>query len=151
MQKLLVLLSFLTLLSCKRTNTLTEYKEVLRVDTFRTEKVIEKYKSVTDTLTIFNPCDSSGILTRFYSKLNVPQGKIIIRSDGNNISAIVNLDSMQQVYEENYRNSQVKWIEYRDKEVIKYRIPTWVIVLLLIELIMLMAWVYLKFGLNGIK
>lgn len=151
MQKSLVLLTFLTLLSCKRTNTLTEYKEVLRVDTFKTEKVIEKYKSVTDTLTIFNPCDSSGILTRFYSKLTVPQGKVIIRSDGNNISATVNLDSMQQVYEENYRNSQVKWIEYRDKEVIKYRVPTWVIILLLIEAIMLVAWLYLKFGLNGIK
>lgn len=139
------------LFSCKRTNTLIEHKDVLRVDTFRTEKVIEKYKSVTDTLTIYNPCDSSGLLTRFYSKLTVPQGKVIIRSDGNNISATVNLDSMQQVYEENYRNSQVKWIEYRDKEVIKYRVPTWVIMLLFIQAIMLVAWLYVKFGLNGIK
>jgi hypothetical protein len=151
MKKLTILLAILALSSCKRTNTLTEYKERLRVDTFRTEKVIEKYKSVTDTLTIYNPCDSSGILTRFYSKLTVPQGKVIIKSDGNNISATVNLDSMQQVYEENYRNSQVKWIEYRDKEVIKYRVPTWVIILLLIEALMLIAWLYLKFGLNGIK
>lgn len=151
MKKLAILLAILALSSCKRTNTLTEYKERIRVDTFRTEKVIEKYKSVTDTLTIYNPCDSSGILTRFYSKLIVPQGKVIIRSDGNNISATINLDSMQQVYEENYRNSQVKWIEYRDKEVIKYRVPTWVIILLLIEALMLIAWLYLKFGLNGIK
>jgi hypothetical protein len=151
MKKLAILLLSVALFSCKRTNTLIEHKDVLRVDTFRTEKVIERYKSVTDTLTIYNPCDSSGILTRFYSKLTVPQGKVIIKSDGNNISATIDLDSMQQIYEQNYRNSQVKWIEYRDKEIIKYRIPTWIIILLLIEFLALVAWVYLKFGLNGFK
>jgi len=58
---------------------------------------------------------------------------------------------MRNDIENNYRNSKVKWIEYRDKEVIKYRVPTWVIILLLVEALALVAWLYLKFGLNAIK
>jgi hypothetical protein len=114
-------------------------------------KIVEKYKAIHDTLTIINPCDSSGLLSNFYSKLVLPQGKVIIRSVGNSIQAQVDLDSMRNEIENNYRNSKVKWIEYRDKEVIKYRVPMWVVWLLLIEFLALVAWLYLKFGLNAIK
>lgn len=140
-----------TLLSCSRTKTLTEYKETLRIDTIKSEKIVERFKAIHDTMTIVSPCDSSGLLSNFYSKLVLPQGKVIIRSVGGNIKASIDIDSMRIEQENNYRNSQVKWIEYRDKEVIKYRVPTWVIMLLLIELLALVAWLYLKFGLNAIK
>lgn len=140
-----------TLLSCSRTKTLTEYKETLRIDTIKSEKIVERFRAIHDTMTIVSPCDSSGLLSNFYSKLVLPQGKVIIRSVGGNIKASIDIDSMRIEQENNYRNSQVKWIEYRDKEVIKYRVPTWVIMLLLIELLALVAWLYLKFGLNAIK
>ena len=151
MRKLLILLACVSLLSCKHTKTLTEYKELVRIDTIQSVKIVEKYKAIHDTLTIVNPCDSSGLLSNFYSKLVLPQGKVIIRSVGGNIQAQIDIDSMRNEIENNYRNSQVKWIEYRDKEVIKYRVPTWVVVLLLIEFLALVAWIYLKFGLNGFK
>lgn len=151
MQKLLILLACVAFISCKRTKTLNEYKELVRIDTIKSEKIVERFKAIHDTLTIVNPCDSSGMLTRFYSKLIIPQGNIIIKSDGTSIKAQVDLDSTRNELENNYRNSQVKWIEYRDKEVIKYRVPTWVVVLLLVEFLALIAWLYLKFGLNGIK
>jgi hypothetical protein len=144
-------LACVTFISCKRTKTLTEYKELVRIDTIKSEKIVERFKAIHDTITIVNPCDSSGVLTRFYSKLIIPQGNIIIKSDGTTIKAQVDLDSTRSEIENNYRNSQVKWIEYRDKEVIKYRVPTWVVVLLLVEFLALVAWLYLKFGLNGIK
>jgi hypothetical protein len=102
-------------------------------------------------MTIVNPCDSSGLLSNFYSKLVLPQGKVIIRSVGRNIQASIDIDSMRTEIENNYRNSRVREIEYRDKEVIKYRVPTWVVILLLIEFLALVVWLYLKFGLNGIK
>lgn len=136
------------LFSCKQTKTLTEYKETLRIDTIKSEKIIEKFKAVHDTLTILNPCDSSGILSTFYSRLVLPNGTVTIKSDKGNIKAQINLDSMRQEIENNYRNSQVKWIEYRDKEVIKYRVPTWVVILLMSEALMLVAYLYLKFGLR---
>ena len=63
--------------SCKHTKTLTEYKELVRIDTIQSVKIVEKYKAIHDTLTIVNPCDSSGLLSNFYSKLVLPQGKVI--------------------------------------------------------------------------
>ena len=151
MKKLAILLACVTLLSCSRTKTLTEYKETLRIDTIKSEKIVERFRAIHDTMTIVSPCDSSGLLSNCYSKIVLPQGKVIIRSVGGNIKASIDIDSMRIEQENNYRNSQVKWIEYRDKEVIKYRVPTWVIILLLIELLAIVAWLYLKFGLNAIK
>ena len=151
MRKLLILLACVAFVSCKPSKSITEYKELVRIDTIQSVKIVEKYKAIHDTLTIINPCDSSGLLSNFYSKLVLPQGKVIIRSVGNSIQAQVDLDSMRNEIENNYRNSKVKWIEYRDKEVIKYRVPMWVVWLLLIEFLALVAWLYLKFGLNAIK
>lgn len=151
MQKLIILLACVAFVSCKPNKTITEYKEVVKIDTFKSEKIVERFKAVHDTLTITNPCDSSGLLSNFYSKLVLPQGKVIIRSSGGNIKATIDIDSMRIESENNYRNSKVKWIEYRDKEVIKYRVPTWVVILLIIEFLALIAWLYLKFGLNEIK
>jgi hypothetical protein len=73
---------------------------------------------------------------------------VTIKSDKGQIRATIDIDSMRQEIENNYRNSQVKWIEYRDKEVIKYRVPTWVVMLLFAEAVMLIAYIYLKFGLK---
>lgn len=151
MRKLLILLACVAFVSCKPSKSITEYKETLRIDTIQSVKIVEKYKAIHDTLTIVNPCDSSGLLSNFYSKLVLPQGKVIIRSVGGNIQAQIDIDSMRNEIENNYRNSQVKWIEYKDKEVIKYRVPTWVVALIFIEFLVLVAWIYLKFGLNGFK
>lgn len=151
MQKFLILLACIAFASCKPSKSITEYKELVRIDTIKSEKIVEIFRAVRDTMTIVSPCDSSGLLSNFYSKLVLPQGKVIIRSVGGNIEARIDIDSMRNEIENNYRNSKVKWIEYRDKEVIKYRVPTWVVILLLIEFLALVAWLYLKFGLNAIK
>lgn len=151
MQKFIILLACVTLLSCKPSKSITEYKEVVRIDTIQSVKIVEKYRAFHDTLTITNPCDSTGLLTNFYSKISTPQGRVIIRSVNGNIQAQIDLDSMRNVIENNYKSSLDRNIQYRDKEVIKYRVPTWVVILLLIEFLALVAWLYLKFGLNGIK
>ena len=148
MRYLPILLACVALSSCKHTKTLTEYKEVVKTDTIKTEKIVEKFKAVHDTLTIQNPCDSSGILSTFYSRLVLPNGTVTIKSDKGKIKATIDIDSMRNEIANNYRNSQVKWIEYRDKEVIKYRVPTWVVMLLFAESIMLVAYLYVKFGLR---
>ena len=140
-----------TFLSCKPSKSIIEYKELVRIDTIQSVKIIEKYRAFHDTLLIVNPCDSSGILSNFYSKIVLPQGQVVIRSVGRNIEARIDIDSMRNEIEHNYRTSQVKKIQYRDKEVIKYRVPMWVVWLLLIELIGLVAYLYLKFGLNAIR
>lgn len=148
MQKLAILLACLGFFSCKQTKTLTEYKETLRIDTIKSEKIVEKFRAVHDTLLITNPCDSSGILSSFYSRLILPNGSVTIKSEKGQIKATIDIDSMRNEIENNYKNSQVKWIEYRDKEVIKYQVPTWVVMLLFTEAIMLVAYLYVKFGLR---
>ena len=148
MRKLLILLACVALFSCKHTKTLTEYKETLRIDTIKSEKIVEKFKAVHDTLTIQNPCDSSGLLSTFYSRLILPNGSVTIKSVKGQIKATIDIDSMRQEIENNYRNSQVKWIEYKDKVVIKEVVPTWVVMLLFAEAIMLVAYLYVKFGLR---
>ena len=137
-----------TFISCKPSKSITEYKELVRIDTIKSEKIVEKFRAVHDTLTIQNPCDSSGLLSTFYSRLILPNGSVTIKSVKGQIKATIDIDSMRQEIENNYRNSKVKWIEYRDKEIIKEVVPTWVIMLLFAEAIMLIAYLYLKFGLR---
>jgi len=135
-------------LSCKSNKSVTEYKETLRIDTVKSEKIIEKFRAVHDTLVITNPCDSSGLLSTFYSRLVLPNGSVTIKSDKGQIRATIDIDSIRHEIENNYRNSQARIIEYRDREIIKYRVPTWVIMLLFGQAIMLVAWLFVKFGLR---
>jgi hypothetical protein len=148
MQKFIILLACVAFLSCKSNKSVTEYKETLRIDTIKSEKIIEKFRAVHDTLVITNPCDSSGLLSTFYSRLVLPNGSVTIKSDKGQIRATIDIDSIRQEIENNYRNSQARIIEYRDREIIKYRVPTWVIMLLFGQAIMLVAWLYVKFGLR---
>lgn len=148
MQKFIILLACVAFLSCKSNKSVTEYKETLRIDTIKSEKIIEKFRAVHDTLVITNPCDSSGLLSTFYSRLVLPNGSVTIKSDKGQIRATIDIDSIRQEIEKNYRNSQARIIEYRDREIIKYRVPTWVIMLLFGQAIMLVAWLYVKFGLR---
>jgi hypothetical protein len=148
MQKFIILLACVVFISCKSNKSVTEYKETLRIDTIKSEKIIEKFRAVHDTLVITNPCDSSGLLSTFYSRLVLPNGSITIKSDKGQIRATIDIDSIRQEIENIYRNSQKKTIEYRDREIIKYRVPTWVVMLLFGQAIMLVAWLYVKFGLR---
>lgn len=148
MQKFIILLAYVAFVSCKSNKSVTEYKETLRIDTIKSEKIIEKFRAVHDTLVITNPCDSSGLLSTFYSRLVLPNGSVTIKSDKGQIRATIDIDSIRQEIENNYRNSQKNTIEYRDREIIKYRVPTWVVMLLFGQAIMLVAWLYVKFGLR---
>jgi hypothetical protein len=124
---LLGILSISLMFSCKPLHSVTTTKEIVRIDTVRDYKVITKFQAVHDTLTIDNPCDSSGILANFYTKIKVPQGKIIIRSVQGKIQATVDIDSIESVYQDKYRNSEVSSVTNSSKIVTKNVIPKWVI------------------------
>ena len=144
MRKYLILLACVMLFSCKRTITLTDTKETIKTDTFQSIKIVEKFSMIRDTLIIESPCDSNGILTNFYSRLRVPNGLITIQSKSGKIQSVISLDSSQNEFNKINNKSSQKFIRYINKEVIKYRIPTWVYILLLIEALILIIYVYLK-------
>lgn len=124
---LLGILSIYLMFSCKPLQNATVTKEVVRIDTVRDYKVITKFNAVHDTLTIENPCDSSGILTSFYSRIRIPQGKVVVRSVQGKIQATVDIDSIESVYRDKY-NSSLKNNTYKNEKVIRTNeIPKWVI------------------------
>lgn len=141
----LILLLFVIIASCRPVKTVTEYKEVIRVDTFKTTRTEKIFQAVHDTLTIDNPCDSSGILSTFYSKIKIPQGQVVIRSVRGKIEATVNIDSIAHVYEDKYRSKSESNTHSKSVEVIKYRVPTWAIIVILIESAIIILYAYFKF------
>ena len=121
------ILSIILMFSCKPLQNVTTTKEVVRIDTVRDYKVITKFNAIHDTLTIENPCDSSGILTSFYSRIRIPQGKVTVRSVQGKIQATVDIDSIESVYRDKY-NSSLKTDTYKNEKVIRTNeIPKWVI------------------------
>lgn len=121
------ILSIYLMFSCKPLQNVTNIKEVIRIDTIRDYRVITKYDAVHDTLTIDNPCDSTGILNTFYSKISIPQGKVIIRSVRGKIQATVNIDSIAQVYDSKYKSIVRKSAENKETIVRVNVIPKWAI------------------------
>ena len=113
--------------SCKAPQSVTVYKDVVKVDTVRDYKVITKYDAVHDTLIVDSPCDSSGILTTFYSKIKIPQGQVIIRSVRGKIQATVNIDSIAKVYDSKYKSVIHKSAENKETIVRINTIPKWAI------------------------
>jgi hypothetical protein len=107
--------------------------------------VITKYNAIHDTLTIDNPCDSLGILTTFYSKITLPQGKVIIRSYKGKIQATINIDSIASVYEKKYRNMETSNVTNSSKIVTRNIIPSWAIITILIESLIIVGYIYFKF------
>jgi PBP1b-binding outer membrane lipoprotein LpoB len=126
MKKLLFIFAIF-LVGCKTPQTITVYKYVVKTDTLSKVVKITSFNTVHDTLTIDNPCDSSGILTSFYSKIRVPQGKVIVRSVRGKIEATVDLDSIAQVYEEKYRSKGETNTYKSDKVVRTNEIPKWAV------------------------
>lgn len=131
--------------SCKPQKSVIIEKEKIRVDTIRDYKIITKFNAVYDTLIIENPCDSTGILNTFYSKITVPQGKIIIRSYKGNIQATINIDSIENVYRNMYASSLSTDKLISNKEKVTNIIPTWCILTIIFQGLIIFGYIYIKF------
>lgn len=132
-------------LSCKPLQKVTTSSIVTVHDTNRDVRVVERYKAVTDTLIIDNPCDSSGILSNFYSKLVIPQGKVIIRSLNGRIQATVNIDSIQSVYESKYKSLVGKSVQNEKIFIRTNVVPSWAIITIFFESIIILLYFYFRF------
>lgn len=132
-------------LSCKPLQKVTTSSIVTVHDTIRDIRTVERYKAVTDTLVIDNPCDSSGILSNFYSKLVIPQGKVIIRSLNGKIQATVNIDSIQSVYESKYKSLVGKSVQNEKIFIRTNVVPSWAIITIFFESIIILLYFYFRF------
>jgi hypothetical protein len=130
--------------SCKTTKLTASVSERIQIDTVRDTTVIVKFHAVHDTLTIDNPCDSTGILNTFYSKIKLPQGQIIIRSLRGKIQATVNIDSIQSVYKNMYRAKENNLSQISTKIVAKTEYPAWLVTSFVFETLIILGYIYLK-------
>lgn len=144
MKILTFLFIIFAIISCK-TSKVENQKTIIQVDTFRTEKVVHIYDSVKDTLIVENPCDSSGILTRFYSKITIPQGHIIIRSYKGSIKATIDIDSIKNIYEKQYQSRLKDNQHITFEKIVREVVPTWAIIIMLIQGLLISVWIYFKF------
>jgi hypothetical protein len=142
--KKFLLIPFL-FIACKAQKSTTEYKEVIKVDTFIRTQTNTIYKGVIDTITIDNPCDSLGIINQFYSKLILPNGTIQIKSKGNKLVAIANFNDISSSNKQEKQISNQTNTNKIQKEIIKYRTPSWIIATILIESIIILLYLYFRF------
>jgi hypothetical protein len=140
----LLIFALIIFASCKSTQS-TSVVEKIRVDTVHNIRTVEKFKAIHDTLIIENPCDSLGFLTRFYSKITIPQGKVIIRSENGNIKATIDLDSVANVYDSKYKSKYSSEVKFFEKIVIKNVVPTWAIVTIFLESLIIIGYIYFRF------
>lgn len=129
MNKITYILVLLIFVSCSSKRTITEYKDRIVTDTIiktKTETLVERF---TDTLTIEQPCDSLGNLKPFKQLVSTKQGKVSIQGKNNVITAEIDLNAYKQIWETEYKSKQDKNTIIKEKEVVKYRTPLWLILL----------------------
>ncbi len=115
--------------SCRSKKTVTEIKEVIKIDTIiktKTEILVERF---TDTLTIEQPCDSLGNLKPFKQLISTKQGKVSLQGKNNVITAEIDLNAYKKIWETEYKSKLDKNTDIKTKEVIIYRTPLWLILL----------------------
>lgn len=128
-KKLIILLLLSGLYGCASKKTITEYKDRVVNDTIiktRTEVLVERF---TDTLTINQPCDSLGNLKPFKQVVSTPQGKYTLTGSNNIITANLDLKGYKEIWEKEYKSKLDKNTIIKEKEVIRYRTPLWLILL----------------------
>lgn len=141
--KRILIFTLISLGSCKPQKSITSIKEVIKTDTIHITNNVEIFRAVHDTLTIENPCDSLR-LKDFYYKSNLPQGKVIIRSIQGKIQATIDVDSIRQFYSAIYQGQKSTNILYTNRDIIKYKVPTWAITTILIETLIIGLYLYFR-------
>jgi|AntAceMinimDraft_16_1070373.scaffolds.fasta_scaffold07737_2 hypothetical protein len=135
LQKSLIVI-LLLLSSCGSKKIVTQTKEIIKNDTIIITKDRVITKAIVDSIIIKEPCDSLGILKPFKQRLKTDRGTITIENRNNSIEAIINLDSIVQSVEKQYKSNVTKTVSDNKTEIIKYRIPSWIIVSLVVSILL---------------
>lgn len=141
---LFIIIPIFTLLSCKRPQSTYSSKETVRTDTFFRYREVIKTLPQKDSIVIFNPCDSLGIINRFYAQISIPDGKVEIQGKDNKIMATVRSNGAVSVMDSVQVRSAKKDSSVVEKVVVKTIIPTWIIVTLFIETMIILLYLYYR-------
>lgn len=120
--------------SCVSKKVVTEFKEVVKLDSVYIVKDRFITKKVVDTLTIKQPCDTvTGLLKDFEKEIRTSNAKVKLSSVKGSIQVTVNIDSIVNSRITEFKQNYKTEVEYKEINIIKYKIPLWIWVIVLIE------------------
>jgi hypothetical protein len=129
MNKTIILAIVLVLFAnCKSKKIYIENTKIER-DSIYLTKTIKEIERFTDTLTIEQPCDSLGNLKPFKQVISTKQGSYTLTGSNNIITANLDLKGYKEIWEKEYKSKLDKNTIIKEKEVIRYRTPLWLILL----------------------
>ena len=124
MKKILVIIIIgLFAYSCVSKKVVTEFKEVVKLDSIYITKDRFITKQVNDTITIEQPCDSLGGLKDFERVIVSDKVKVSLKSVKGNIQATVDIDSIVNEKIKEYKSNFKANTQIKEVEVIKYKTP----------------------------
>lgn len=120
--------------SCVASKSTVEYKEIIITDTIYKERLKTVFKEVKETIVVDNPCDSLGLLKSFEKTIITPKARVKLFSDKGNIKVEVNIDSIIELKEKEFKSKYQSKVDTKEVIKIKYRYPIWLISVLLISI-----------------
>lgn len=140
-----ILIIFALLLSsCRAKINTSEISSSVRIDSVYIDRKITVYQQVKDTLIIDHPCDSTGILKPFVQRYNTPQGNVTIEGKNGQIKASIDLKKQADTTLVRSQVHKQEQSQVREVEIIRNRVPIWIIILLVISLVMNIIFLYKK-------
>ena len=136
MRKLCYIILLLLITGCVAKKTKIEYKERVVKDTVSVFKDRIISKAVIDTLLVEKPCDSLGNLKDFERTIKTDVAQVKLTNNKGAIEVAVNIDSIQQVWEKEFRSSFKKEKEIKEVKVVKFRHPFWLILSLIVSILL---------------
>ena len=120
--------------SCASKKVVTEFKEVVKLDSIYIVKDRFITQKVTDTLVVENPCDTiTGKLKDFSKEIRTNNAKIKLSSVKGTIQVSVNIDSIVNSriteFKQNYKIEK----EIKEVKITKYKTPLYLWMLIIIE------------------
>jgi len=83
---IIYILVLLTLYSCGTKKSIVEYRDIVKTDTIYKGYVKEYIKATHDTITIDNPCDTTGVLKPFTKILKTSNANISLENKDGSIA-----------------------------------------------------------------
>lgn len=143
MQKLIyIFLSVFIFFACKTQKSSIEYKEIIKVDTFVRTQTNTIYEPINDTLYLPSICDS---LNSFNFSKSIPNGRAILSKKGNNLRFIIATNKVLQTSTNQKEKSFNDITKIKEKEIIKYKIPNWILITFFIESVLILGYLYFRF------
>lgn len=140
--KKLILIPLLFFFACKPQKSIVEYKEVIKIDTFIRNQINTIYEPINDTLYLPSICDS---LNSFYFSKSIPNGRAKLSKVGNNLMFTIATNKSIQTSKLQKQVSINEITKTKEKEIIKYRTPSWMLATIIIESIIILLYLYFRF------